>query len=742
MQEYIINTNEKAEEFITFVTEEFDNLDIVAFDLETNGTNEKAALIYGIGLAFNEDEAFYIPVRGNNDDSFFNSDVTSRLNELVARILAAKRIIGHNVIFDTLVWYNNYGSDISENIHSDTILMKHMLDEERPFGLKEVAVKYLGPWADKAQKALYDNIVANGGSITKDNLQMFKADTDVLGVYCCYDVLLTYKLYNLFSVKLKEEGLEDLFYKDEVMPLYKLVTIPMKKHGIHVDVPYFKQLLKDVEVDIERLAEAVVDWLEDNLGLEYEEYLMELLNDVAAVKKKGGYPKALATELGEVLPDSLSQKSLAANSHLQTVKWIQNVTDIPVDVLLRAQLRLFFEKKEQTHVFNLNSKTQLKRLFFDILKEDPLTKTDTGEPQVDDDFLDSIKDDYGFVPMLQDLNKLNKIKSTYIEGVLDREYEGVIYTSMLQFGTTSGRYSSTNPNLQNLPRPQEEDSALSEIVLKYNNAIRKGFIAPKGYKFIDTDYSALEPRCFSHMSGSKDLQNIFHSGTDMYSAIAIQMFKMKGVSANKKDDNFLGKLHPEKRQQVKAFCLAVVYGAESYRIAGLLNMERAEAQKLIDMYMDAFPDLRKYIENCHYEVNTKGYVSTIFGRVRHLQRGKELFKMYGYNLLDSRWARKNNLADERREYKNLLNNSTNFRIQGLAGHIINRASIRISQEFKRNNIDGWICLNIHDQCICSVADKDVELARNIVRDAMQNIVKLDVPLIAEPAIATNMKDGH
>ena len=741
MTEVLLTSTEDVENFIKWASSELHNIDIVSFDLETDNKEEHLAKVVGIGLAFDDETGYYLPVKDKHGNAFFHTTILASVYGFVNHLLQTKKIIGHNIIYDSLVWEHNGHSSFVDNIHADTILMKHLLDEERPFGLKETAVKYLGPWADKAQQDLYDNIVANGGSVTKDNLQMFKADTEVLGTYCCWDVLLVYKLYNLFSPRIDAEGLRGLF-EEETMPLYRLVTIPMKRHGIPVDVAYFQKLLEEINVDMRSLQHSITSWMEEHLGFEFEEYTYKLLNEVAAVKKKGGFPKALAMELGEVLPDSLGKKVLADHRDKRTVRWILGEEEIDPATLLNAQLRLFFEKKDQAHVFNLNSKDQLKHLFFNILREEPLSETDGGQPQVDEEFLESIKTQYEFVPMLLDLNKLQKIRGTYIEGILDRQYQGIIYTSMLQFGTTSGRYSSTNPNLQNLPRPKEEDAGLSEIVLKYTNAIRAGFVSPPGYEFIDTDYQALEPRCFAHMSGSKDLQAIFHSGVDMYSAIAIQMFKIKGVSANKKDANFLGKIHPEKRQQVKAFCLAVVYGAEAYRIAGLLNIPKEEAQKLIDMYLDAFPDLRQYIEDCHYDVNTKGYVSTVFGRVRHLQRGKELFRAHGYDLLNSRWAKKHHLHEERREYKNLLNNSTNFRIQGLAGHIINRAMITIAREFRKNNIDGYVTLMIHDQTVCSVRETHVEKARAIVRDAMQNVVKLDVPLIAEPSVATNLKDGH
>lgn len=714
----------------------------MSFDLETDSVEEIKAKVYGIGICFDEEDAFYIPIRKNDTTMYWTEGFEPI--EFINKLLSSYKIIGHNIIYDTLVWKHNYKFDITKFISDDTILMKHLLDEEPPFGLKDIAVKYLGAWADKAQQKMIENIKKNGGSVTKDNMEMWRCDTEVLGEYCCWDVLLTFKLFNLFKPKIKEQQLESL-YEEEVMPLYKEVTIPMKERGIPIDVNYFNTLKDNVIKDIDDLEAQIMSHIETTIN----PFEIELLNNKAPIKKSGVYPRHLAKVLGEDLPDSLSKKELGLYraSHSETITktcdWLLGNIELDSETLVMAQVRMFFDKyPDQNYVFNLRSRDHMKYLLFKILEEEPLSTTDKGSPQVDDDFLDSISSKYEWVPILQDLNKLEKLKGTYIEGILDREVNGIIYTSMLQFGTTSGRYASRNPNLQNSPRPKEEDSGLSELVLKYTNAIRAGFVSPVGYKFVDADYSALEPRCFAHMSGDKNLQLIFHSGEDMYSAIAKRVFNLKDVGTYKKDKNFLGKLYPEKRQIIKTLALAVTYGAEAYRIADLLKIDKDEAQGLIDDYLNAYPGLKKYIQQCHYEANNKGEVRTIFGRIRHLPEAKSIFKTYGDSILNGRWAKSQGLSDARRTYKNKLNNSTNFKIQGLAAHIINRAMIMINREFKKNNVNGWVTLMIHDQVVVSVIEAQVEQAKEIVQRCMENVAILSVPLIAEPKIATNLKDSH
>ena len=735
---YIISD---LEEFKFFVKSNWDDINIVSFDIETNSVEEIKAQVWGIGLAFEDHEAFYLPLRDKAGLPMLPEKETV---EFVTHLLQNKKVIAHNGIYDTLVWYHRYGIRLYNSLYADTILMKHTLDEEPPFGLKEVAVRDLGPWADKAQMAMIDSVKKNGGTVTKTNFEMYKCDTQILGEYCCWDVVLTRKLFDKYQNQLEVENLSKLFYEDEVMPLYREVTITMKERVIPIDTTYFTNLKTQITNDIDKLhKEVMVDI--DALVADFE---YEYLEKNFPVKRTGNFPKAYASYFGLELP-SIAKKIIdnlviePEQVELLNFKhWMQGSEDL-LGPIGSVQYKMFFDKNpESTSVFNLSSKHHLKWLFFERLQESPLSTTEKGEPQIDDDFLDSIAHKYSFVKSLQDLNKLEKIKGTYIEGLLERAHDGIIYTSFLQFGTTSGRFASRNPNLQNQPRPKEDDSGLSPIVLHYNNAIRAGFVAPEGYAFVDSDYSALEPRCFAHMSGDKNLQQIFHTGTDMYSAIAIRVFGLDNCSAFKKDPNFVGKLYPEKRQIIKALALAVTYGAESYRIADLLKIDPKDAQKLIDDYLAAYPKLRSYIEQCHRETNLYGKVSTIFGRVRHLKEAKMLYDSYGHSLSDSNWARKRGLKDQRRLYKNKLNNSTNFKIQALAGHIINRAMCQINRELNKAGIDGWVCLMVHDQVVVTAAKSQAEQAVAIVQRCMENVVKLDVPLVAEPKIAYNLRDSH
>lgn len=737
--------------------------DIFVYDLESNSEIEKIAKVWGIGVCFTEKTAFYIPWRYKDGTPVWSPEKELEIREWLKKELQSRKVIGHNIIYDVLVTENNFDFTFVDNIHADTILMKHTVDEERPHGLKDTGVKYLGPWADKAQERLKESVLANGGRWTEDAKDMYLADTDILGEYCCWDVILTLLLYKKFSKQIADEGLEDLFYKEEIMPVYREVTIDMKRKGFTVNIPYFQQLNKELEQEITNLQDSIMN---DIKGV-VNNFEQEQLDKKFPVKSGGNFPKVFAEVFNIPLPTdkktgkvTLSKKAIEQQKAVTTFNaaqvfydWLLTKQDPPKNGYIdgnrrEVQERMFFENSSnegRRYVFNLASPDHLGYLLFDALHITPTVFTDGGKPSTKAEVLDELIEQYQskepWLPKLLDFRKLNKIKSTYVEGILDRQIDGIIYTSMLQFGTTSGRYSSQNPNLQNLPRIKDEDSGLSDLVLKYVNSIKKGFIAPAGYKILNADYSSLEPVCFAHASGDEKLRDVFRNGEDLYSRIAIDVFGLHEYSANKKDPNYL-KIHkPEFRQKAKVFCLAVVYGAEAARIADQMNIEYLEAYDLIEAYLNAYPGLKKYMNICNYSAKKKGMVKTDFGRIRHLGKARDLYNVYGDQLLDPKYAKKNNLKDLRWEYKNLLNNAKNFPIQGLASHIVNRAMLATARAFKAMGLDAHVVLQVHDEITCIVREDHAQMASSILQSCMVNTTKISVPLGAEPLLADTWADA-
>jgi len=735
---FIIDTWDAFNELVMY--EQSAKEDIIVVDVETDSVHEKKAKLFGVGIAFEDNKSFYFPIRDNKGIELFSKDAQRHIADWLEEVCSERKLVGHNIIYDVLVLENNWNITLTPYIYSDTILMKHTLNEERPFGLKECAVQYLGAWADKAQKDMIESVAANGGSTTKDDFQMWRCDTDVLATYCAWDCALTYKLFHLFEPKIQKD-FRSLFYLDEIMPLYREVTIPMKRRGFPVDVAYFNNLEDEINEDIEKLEKKIQESIKEHT----EEYCQELLHKDYPVGRTGSFPKMLAEQYDIALPIKNGKITLARAAVAAHPKdmfrdgwywnWLLEDKEVYSKSLASAQMYWFTKDTHSKYVFNLNSTHHLSWLFFEKLGCDVLSKTEGGKPQCDDNFLDSVKEQFDFVPMLVEYKKLIKLSSTYIAGILEREHEGVIYTSFLQFGTTSGRYSSTDPNLQNLPRIKDEDSDLSPLVLKYVNAIKRGFVAPAGMKIVNADYSQLEPRAFAIASGDKLLQQSFIDKEDLYGAIAKNVFNLDCKP------NEVKKKYPEYRQTAKIIALAVVYGAEAGRISQIMKIEYAEADSIIKNYLDSYPDLRTYMERQDKLAVTQGYVASSFGRVRHLPAAKRLWQVYGPQLLDRRWAKKNGFGEQRYQLKNACNNAKNMPIQSVAAHIVNRSAIAVERQLKEAGIKGGIVANVHDELTMIVASDDAPRAAAILQHCMENTVKLAIPLVAAPIIGKNWAEA-
>jgi len=761
-ESHVINTFElfnRLKSYCQKIQSEF-----LIIDTETNSTIEKTAQLYGIGLCLTNKKAFYIVWRDKLGNIIWSDKEQKEISSWFSDLCASKKLIMHNGVYDILVIENNLDLKLDDYLYHDTILAAHTIQEDGPFGLKDLGTQYFGESAVEEKLDLLENIKQNGGKTTKNNLEIYKADTEFIAKYCNKDVILTYELFQLFEKELAKENLQDLFYKDEVMPLYKEVTIDMKRRGFPVDVEYFKKLNEEITKEINELEDSIIKLEQKDI----EQISNTLLEEEFPIKNTGNFPKALAKVIGAPLPIdkktgniTLTTKAITKQKEVTPTfsnfyDWLlyKNELEEPKDtirilygkkesipIIKAAREELFFEKyPEDRHIFNLRSNHHLIKLIVNLWGYTTPEKTEKGNNKIDDDFLEANKDKPFFAKLIE-FKKLNKLKSTYIEGILERQIDGIIYTSMLQFGTTSGRYSSRDPNLQNIPRIKDDEAGLSPLVLKYTNAIKRGFIAPEGYKIVNADYSSLEPVCFAHVSGDEKLRDVFRNGEDLYSRIAIDVFNLKDSSANKKDKNYLKNLHPEARQKAKVFCLAVVYGAEEARIRDIMNISWQEAHAIINNYLNAYPNLRKYMQKCNYEAKNLGYVTTELGRKRHLKVCNSIYAIYGDELLDYKVASSRSLTDKRWEYKNLLNNAKNFKIQGLAAAIVNRAAIAMAKKFKELQLDASIRIQVHDELTVIAKEEHLNQVAQIMKSCMENTTKLSIPLQAEPLVADNWADA-
>ena len=708
-----------------------------AYDIETDGLNIRNGNIIGFGIS-NGLKGFYFCHQYYEDGKL--KEALSREECLVIlRLLKNRKLIMWNGSFDIRFTYHYFGIDLVDSLYIEGMLAKHTVDEERPFGLKDVGVKIYGDQEKKEQLDLFESIKANGGTKT----EYYKADKDIMGKYCIQDCHLTFRLAFNYVTKMDKQ-LENFFFRDEVMPLYKEVTIPMELLGVPLDVKSLKQQQIDISADIDKLEKEIQSQISPLIRGVFEPWYLE---KTYQPKRTGPFAQALCKYANLSLPRtgsgaySLTRKALESLEDSIYKDFLQEKSWLPDNVVREIQLSMV-----EGYMFNLQSNHHLKKLFFETLNETPVSKTPTGQPQVNDEFIELMAEKYEWAKLLIEYNKLTKIKGTYIDRFLNEAEDGIFYPSFFQHRTISGRYGS---NLQQLPRPLEEGQA-SPLVRKYNNELRKNFIAGENYVFIDSDYESLEPHVFAHVSGDKGLKDIFRSGRDFYSTIAIATEKLNGVSAVKSDKNYLGRVNKQLRQKAKAYSLGIPYGLESYGLSKQLDVHQSEAKELIKSYLEAYPQLSAWMERTNERVKTIGNVRSEAGRVRHMPKAPVIWNTNGPIILNSlklweKWNGSRKYADkklEAKELRNYLNNGKNFQIQSLAASITNRACIAIARELKRKGVKGHVCAQIHDQIVVRVPKSEAKQWQKTVQFIMENAYKISIPLKAPAEIALDFYEGH
>lgn len=782
----------EVESLSKFLKNDLEPGDFIAFDIETTGVREHLCDVIGIAIAWGPkiDQAAYVVLREWDTASqtarpIFDQATEAKLVNNLCNGLLDKALLMHNGVFDVACMWHRYNINLTDSLYCDTLLLKHTVAEERPFGLKDIGELLFGSEATDEQRDLGESVKANGGKWNKLNKEIWKGDTDKIGMYAIKDVHLTAAVFEEIEGILKQQGLQNFFYNQEVMPLYRRGTIPMKLQGVFCDVDYFKQLKTEVENGIIELTEEVFKVLGDKIQPKVQEILDKAINTsrtgqfaegvlahynlpVPSNKKTGkptlaksalrsleaeypGHvalqwllfdPPEIEVEVEEDLLDEEGEPMLDYKGDALTHKVKKIIEDpnhkgprLPKDVIYKVKKEIYVRNNPSLpNVFNLSSTHHLSWLIFECYGETATNfSRKTDKPKVDKNSLEEY--DLPFIPPLAKLKKEEKLLSTYIEPILDLQCEGWLYPTMQQYGTTSGRYSCGGGlNLQTLPRTDKR--------------VKKGFIAPPGYKVVSADFSSLEPRIFSFMSNDDGLKRVYWEDLDLYSQIAIDVFKLKGVSAREEDDNFLKKIMPEMRDKAKVFTLAVVYGANAGRISQLMGVSYEEAKDIIERYLNTYPGLKEYMkhqENCAIEY---GFVSTDFGRIRHLDEAKELYDKYSTALRNKeRMIEKLGEKEGSETYyrfNNLLNNAKNFPIQSTAAHVTNASIIMLAELFDENKIDGHVCLQIHDEIVCLVREDHAELAAALLKKSMEEnwvAKKIDVAMKAVPAICDNFAEA-
>lgn len=721
-QLYLASNLEEQRQYLTYL-KGFNNA-VMAVDTETTGVDSFDCDIMGVSISVDENEGFYFPIHNfvNDELKVIEEQRLIELQSDLNHLFTTNLLVMHNASFDVHVLRNCLEIDTLNSLYCDTLLLKHTIDEQRPHDLKNVSALYFGESAKDEQTDLKESVLKNGGKWLKETKDMYKADFDVLGRYAAQDTCLTLKLYNFLSVELQKQGLVNFFYKDEVMPLCKLVIDDLIGHGVKCDLEYFNQLKKDLSEEATRLEiEAHADLVDNHAdlynGLESqilsEEYPLTLTGNlfkqmwgnsgIPVYHDKHGKPTFVKKVVEEAFQDHPESNLLQWKLELINLDQFMREEE---SLIYISRKQLYLEANETDYVINLGSNKQLKDLLFNRLGEESLKYTKAGDEQVDLEVLSQFATKYAFISKILEWRKVEKLLTTYVEGVLSLNKDGILRSSWLQHGTDSGRLSSRSPNMQNLPRDDKR--------------IKYGFIAREGYKLVAADYAQIEPRTFASVSGEQALIDSFIHGVDFYGTVAV------GVNNLKDDPNDLKKTNPKARQDAKEIALGIPYGMKKWKLARILGCSLEEAQEKIDKYWETYPTLHQFMLQCHGEVLKNHYVRAETGRIR---RFRDVAKLKASR----------NFQDKQLLNK-LLNIGINFKIQATASGIINRAAVAVKKRFNELSIDGRVVLQVHDELVSEVVEHQADLAAKIMKEVMEGVYKLQVPLIAEPIVGVRLSE--
>ena len=593
---YKLVENEKdAEELYDFLRTN----EILVLDTETTSTNPIDAELVGLSFAVKENEAFYVAIPSNRQEAEKFVNIFKPLYES-PKILK----IGQNIKYDLEV-LRNYGVELKGALW-DTMIAHYLIQPELRHNMDYMAETLLN------YKTIHiDELIGPKG---KNQKSMRDLPPTLVYEYACEDADVTLKLKNVLEPKLKESGVEHLFYDIE-MPLVPVLA-EMEMNGVCIDT------------------------------------------------------------------DSLNETSKIFTNRMQEL-----------------EQRIYELAGEQ---FNIASPKQVGDILFGKMKIiDKPKKTKTGQFVTNEEVLMQLKHKSEIVEDILNHRGLKKLLGTYIDALpkLINPRTGHIHTSFNQTITATGRLSSSDPNLQNIPIRGED-----------GKEIRKAFIPEPGCLFFSADYSQIELRVMAHLSQDENMMNVFREGKDLHAATAATIYK--------KDINEVSR---DERTKSKRANFGIIYGITVFGLAERLDIARDEAKQLIDGFFQTFPQVHQYMEASKQKAREKGYAETVFHRRRYLPD------------INSHNATVRNFAER---------NAINAPIQGSAADIIKVAMIRIFNRFKAEGIRSKMILQVHDELNFSVYPEEKEMVERIVIEEMQNAFPLSVPLVADSGFGQNWLEAH
>ena len=352
---------------------------------------------------------------------------------------------------------------------------------------------------------------------------------------------------------------------------------------------------------------------------------------------------------------------------------------------------------------NINSSRQLGELLFAKMRiTDKPKMTKTKQFCTDEEYLQSFAGEHKVVDLILEYRGVKKLLSTYVDSLpqLVNPVTGHIHTSYNQAVTATGRLSSANPNLQNIPVRDE-----------VGRPIREAFVpSDERHDLLSADYSQVELRLMAHLSGDESLCEAFREGKDIHAATAARIFKKS-----------IEEVTSEERRRAKTANFGIIYGISAFGLSQRLRIPRSEAKQLIEGYFESYPKVKEYMDNVVAAAREKGYVETLFGRRRYLAD------------IDSRNANARALAER---------NAINAPIQGTAADIMKMAMVGVARRFKEEGVRSRITMQVHDEIVVDLLRSEREKVEQIVREEMEGAAKLSIPLTAECGVGANWLEAH
>jgi len=351
--------------------------------------------------------------------------------------------------------------------------------------------------------------------------------------------------------------------------------------------------------------------------------------------------------------------------------------------------------------FNLGSAKQIGELLYEVKGMPVIRKTPKGQPSTAEDVMEQLAADYPLPRLILEYRSLSKLKSTYTDKLPEQinAKTGRVHTSYHQAVASTGRLSSSDPNLQNIPIRTHE-----------GRRIREAFIAPEGYQLLAADYSQIELRIMAHLSEDESLLSAFENGDDIHSATAAEVF---GSNIDNVD--------ADQRRAAKAINFGLIYGMSAFGLARQLDISRGDAQDYINTYFERYPGVKRYMDSTKLNAKHQGYVETVFGR-----------RLYLPDIDSSRY--------QMRQYAERT--AINAPMQGTAADIIKRAMILVDQWLQSDKVDARVIMQVHDELVLEVKKSQVKKVSKELSNIMVEAGSLSVPLEVEVGVGDNWQEAH